>query len=59
MLWAALNGSMILSFAFHPKWIDSRVLADLQEMDGAGIIAPFRQLYRIYRDPATFKIIGS
>ena len=42
MLWAALNGSMILSFAFHPKWIDSRVLADLQEMDGAGIIAPIQ-----------------
>ena len=40
MLWAALNGSMIVSFAFHATWNDSKVLADLHGMDGAGIITP-------------------
>lgn len=40
MLWATLNGSTVLSFAFHPVWVERQVLADLREMDGAGIITP-------------------
>jgi hypothetical protein len=36
MLWARQNDSTIVSFAFPPNWTDSRVLAQLRQVDDTG-----------------------